>query len=77
MPSSASETIPYEIEYIRKNRPNLSSVLDVGIGFGKGAFLLREYLEAKEHDRFKPKDWRINIVGVDIFSGYLFHLVFY
>lgn len=74
MPSSASETIPYEVEFIRKNRPNLASVLDVGIGFGKGAFLIREYFDVKENHLYQPKDWKIKIVGVDIYEGYLSEL---
>lgn len=74
MPSSASETIPYEIEFIRKNRPHLSSVLDVGIGFGKGGFLIREYFDAKEYHRYQPKDWKVKITGVEIYPGYLSEL---
>ena len=48
MPSSASETIPYLLEFTRKNRPQLKTVLDIGIGFGKDGFLLREYFDVKE-----------------------------
>jgi hypothetical protein len=71
MPSSASESIPYEIEFIRKNRPNLTSVLDVGIGFGKGAFLIREYFDVKKNHLYLPKDWKVKITGVEIFPDYL------
>lgn len=71
MPSSASESIPYLIEFVRKNRPNLSTVLDVGVGFGKDGFLLREYYEAKEHHRYQPKDWKLKITGVEIFEPYI------
>ena len=71
MPSSASESIPYIIEFARKNKPNLTSVLDVGVGFGKGAFLFREYFDAKTFHRFKPEDWQLKIVGVEIYEDYL------
>lgn len=74
MPSSASESIPYLIEFIRKNQPDLQSVLDVGVGFGKYGFLLREYYDAKEWHRYKPNDWRLKITGVDIYDGYLSEL---
>lgn len=71
MPSSASESIPYEIEFIRKNRPKLSSVLDVGVGFGKGAFLIREYFDVKEKGFYQPKEWQVKITGVEIYPSYL------
>lgn len=74
MPSSASETIPYLIEFTRKNRPELKTVLDVGIGFGKDGFLLREYYDAKEWHKFQPQDWQLKITGVDIYDGYLSEL---
>ncbi len=74
MPSSTSESIPYEIEFIRKNRPQLSSVLDVGIGFGKGAFLIREYFDVKENKLYQPKDWKVKITGVEVYQAYLSEL---
>ena len=74
MPSSTSESIPYEIEFIRKNKPQLHSVLDIGIGFGKGAFLIREYFDIKEKNLYKPKDWQIQITGIEIFPDYLSEL---
>lgn len=74
MPVSASETIPFEIEWIRKYCPSLTSVLDVGFGYGKGAFLIRSFIEAKTNQRYTPDEWRIKIDGVDIFDGYLSEL---
>lgn len=71
MPSSAAETIPYIIEFIRKNRPDLRSVLDVGIGFGKGGFLLREYFDAKRDQHFQPSSWQLKITGVEIYRPYI------
>lgn len=74
MPSSASESIPYEIEFIRKNRPELKSVLDVGIGFGKGAFLIREYFDVKRDGLYKPENWKVKITGVEVYHEYLSEL---
>ena len=74
MPSSASESIPYLIEFTRKNRPELHKVLDVGVGFGKDGFLLREYYDVKEWHKYQPKDWKLQIIGVDIYDGYLSEL---
>lgn len=71
MPSSASESIPYIIEFTRKNKPSLKTVLDVGIGFGKDGFLMREYFDVKEWHKFQPDDWLLKITGVDIYDGYL------
>ena len=74
MPSSAIEGVPYIIEYIRKYRSNLNSILDVGVGFGKFGYLIREYFDAKSTFHFQPEEWKVHITGVDIFSGYLSQL---
>lgn len=71
MPSSAPEGIPYIIEYLRKYEPKLHSVLDVGIGFGKFGYLLRDYYDAKTNFRFQPSEWRLQITGVDVYPGYI------
>lgn len=71
MSSSAAESIPYIIEFVRKNQPKVKSVLDVGMGFGKMGFLFREYFESKKIGRHKPDDWLLKIDGVDIYDGYL------
>lgn len=71
MPSSAIESVPYIIEFIRKYNPEIRSVLDIGIGFGKNAFLLREYFDVKKHQAFQPNQWQLNIVGIDIYDGYI------
>lgn len=74
MPSSAIESVPYIIEYLRKHRPNLNRILDVGLGFGKFGYLIREYFEAKKFSHFQPEEWKVYITGVEIFSGYLSQL---
>jgi hypothetical protein len=71
MPSSSPESVSYVIEYLRKHRPELQSVLDVGFGFGKFGYLIRDYFEAKSKLLFQPEQWKLKIVGVDIFDGYL------
>lgn len=71
MSSSASEAIPHIIESVRKNRPDVMSVLDVGFGFGKLGYLFREYFESKKIGRHKPGDWVLKIDGIDIYDGYL------
>jgi len=71
MPSSASESIPYIIEFAREIVPKPQHILDVGVGFGKLGFLIREYYEAKEFNRFQKKDWQIEIVGIEIFEPYI------
>lgn len=74
MPSSAIEGVPYIIEYLRKHKPNLTSILDVGVGFGKFGYLLRDYFDAKTHFRFQPHEWKLQIIGVDAYAGYLSHI---
>jgi len=74
MPSSASESIPYIIEFAREIVPKPQRILDVGVGFGKLGFLMREYYEAKEFGRFKKNDWKIDLVGIEIFKPYISEL---
>jgi len=49
---------------------NPTSVLDVGIGYGKWGFLCREYLESWQ-DRVFPTQWQVKITGVEAFSEYV------
>src|SRR5271163_3876407 len=43
MPTSQKDQIPHIISVVQQVRP--ASVLDLGLGFGKYGFLLREYLD--------------------------------
>lgn len=47
-----------------------SSVLDIGIGFGKWGLLVREYAEVWKHHRLYKKDWKVRLVGVEIHHSY-------
>lgn len=42
-------------------------VLDVGVGFGKWGFLIRELLDFSQ-GRLEPETWRTEIVGVEAFD---------
>jgi len=46
MPTSNWQNISYNIDLIRKIKPQ--SILDVGVGFGRWGILLREFLELWE-----------------------------
>jgi len=67
MPSSTWAHIPNVIEAIFKLQP--TSILDVGIGYGKWGFLCREYLESWK-DRVFPNQWKVRIDGIEIFVPY-------
>lgn len=67
MPSSIPDHIPDVLKRIQKLQPR--RVLDVGIGFGKWGFLLREYLETW-HDRVHPDSWKTEIHGVEVWEPY-------
>ena len=71
MPASASESLPYIVEFLREEVPNPKRILDVGVGFGALGFLVREYFEAKEHLRFTKAGWKIDLVGIDIYKKYI------
>lgn len=67
MASSRYESVPMIVEYMRKVKPN--TVLDLGVGFGKIGWLVREYLEAW-NDRVLKNQWSINLIGIEIFEDY-------
>lgn len=55
------------VDWITRVQP--SSVLDIGVGFGKWGFLAREYTDINEH-RYKREDWKARIDGVEAFPEY-------
>lgn len=67
MPSGRPNIISPVIDLIMKINPD--SILDVGSGFGKWGFLLREYLEVWQ-GRLYPKDWKKRIDAIEIFTEY-------
>ena len=68
MPSSTYKALPFILQEIIKTQPG--SVLDIGIGFGKWGFLCREYLESW-NNRVYPKDWEVQIDGIEIWKDYV------
>lgn len=67
MPSSDYRTIPFVLSNALRLQPK--TVLDVGAGFGKLGFLLREYLEGWK-DRVFPEQWRVRITALEGFERY-------
>ena len=68
MPSSHFYQLNQIMELIIMTRP--TTILDVGIGFGKYGFLCREYLELLD-GRQKIDDWQRRIDGIEIFEEYI------
>jgi hypothetical protein len=71
MPTGASESYPYIIEFARELVPQPRRILDVGVGFGTIGFLVRNYFEAKDHLRFSKRKWKITLIGIEIHRSYL------
>jgi len=67
MPTSSFDTVPTIGQLIRSQEPQ--SVLDVGIGFGKWGYMVRE-LQDIAYERYKPDEWKVMIVGVEAFKDY-------
>jgi len=67
MPTSSFSTIPVIAQLIRAQEP--SSVLDVGIGFGKWGYMVRE-LQDIAYERYQPSEWKVTLVGVEAFEKY-------
>jgi len=68
MPSSSWAHISATIDKIYALAP--TSVLDIGVGFGKWGFLLREYLDVCQN-RYNKTEWRTKIDGIEIFAPYI------
>lgn len=67
MPSSAPDHLTELAQQLLKLQPE--TILDVGIGYGKLAFLAREYLEAWK-DRVHPESWKVTIHGIEAWEPY-------
>lgn len=67
MPIGWHETIPHIMRKVEQLNPQ--SILDVGVGFGKFGVLLREKLELP-FNRYEKSTWRLQIDGVEAFTGY-------
>jgi len=57
------------VRSIHKRSP-IRSVLDIGIGFGKYGFLLREFLDIRVN-RYDRDSWQARIDGVEIWGAYV------
>lgn len=68
MPSSNTGSIEQILNISMELNPN--SVIDIGCGFGKYGFLLREYLDICQGNYFK-KDWKKIIDAIEIYKPYI------
>lgn len=68
MPSSHPSQLTGIVELITLTHP--TSVLDIGIGFGKYGFLAREYLELWD-GRERYDDWTVRIDGIEAYADYV------
>ena len=73
MPSSRPIPIPYVVDILRQIKP--TSILDVGVGFGKYGHIFREYTDIvaaeKETRRYDRENWQCQIDGIEVFAKYL------
>jgi len=71
VPTSSPSVIPIMLEQMKRACGSPEAILDIGIGFGKWGFLIRETFEAGPHQRWQRKDWRIKIDGIEVFEKYV------
>lgn len=67
MPVSSYDHLSEVMYAITRIKP--TTVLDIGIGFGKWGILCREGLEAT-HGRFQKNEWQVRIDGIEVFEQY-------
>lgn len=69
MPISDSSVIPSVLKVVSTAKP--SSVLDVGVGWGRYGALFRFALESGYPDISNKSKWAIKIDGVEVFDDYI------
>ena len=69
MPTSPYGHIHCLVNFLALIRPQ--SVLDIGLGNGKIGFIARDLLDVMLGERYRKKDWRIRIDGIEIFVDYI------
>jgi hypothetical protein len=47
------------------------SILDVGVGFGKWGFLIREYFDLRPHKKKGYDDWSLKLDGIEVNEKYI------
>ncbi len=67
MPTSDHRHLSTVLHFAIALRPK--KVLDIGIGNGTYGYMIRQYLDIGE-ERIKPKEWELQIDGMDIYEGY-------
>ena len=69
MPTSGYHKIPAVMSVLQHVK-DVRTVLDVGIGFGKYGFLMREHLDVRRRC-YSPTEWLTQIDGVEIWDRYI------
>ncbi len=69
MPTSTFSHIPTFCFFLQKTKPE--SFLDIGLGNGKMGFIARDWLDVMHGGRFRKKDWKVKIDGIEIFPDYI------
>ncbi len=72
MPTSTPYAVPIVASVLRQLRP--TSVLDVGIGFGKYGFVVREYLDVwdlADYRDYGSDQWRTRLEGIEATPEYI------
>lgn len=69
MASSHPSLLPVIVDRLWNLMPR--RILDVGIGFGKLAFLAREYLDVYTHRKYHRDDWNTVIDGIEIWPDFI------
>ncbi len=69
MPTSTFSHIPTFCLFLQKTKPE--SFLDIGLGNGKMGFIARDWLDVMHGRRYRKKDWKVKIDGIEIFPDYI------
>ncbi|UCD10557.1 MAG: tetratricopeptide repeat protein [Nitrospinaceae bacterium] len=69
MPTSTYSYLPTVVKFLQAVRPE--SLLDIGLGNGKIGFIARDLLDVMLGERYRKKDWRVIIDGIEVFGDYI------
>jgi SAM-dependent methyltransferase len=69
MPTSPYAHLYSLVTYLDAVRP--TSILDVGLGNGKLGFIARDYLDVMIGERYKKKQWQLQLDGIEVYGDYI------
>lgn len=69
MPTSPYSHLSFYVNFLMDVKPE--SILDIGLGNGKMGFIARDVIDVMYGERYKRKEWRLKLDGIEVFGDYI------